>query len=150
MLRQWILILAAFFAVIGASTSAVAAPDLAPTASLLARGVVSVRNSGDTAAGPTIVTITCHRPGATAAERITIPRNYRSTYTNSAYPDRIVVNVPPLAPGAVYAHTLPFWATMMWPPRRTFHFDIRVDASGVVAEGNAGEANNTATYVKVS
>ncbi len=148
MFRQWIVGLTTFCLLACAAATASAAPDLLTTASLLARGVVSVRNTGDALAEPSIITIACHRPGRDI-DRIEIPPRYRTAYTSTAFPSRIVVNVPRLAPGAVFMHTLPFWATMTWPPNTTFHFDVSADAGAIVAEGDAGEINNTDTYVKV-
>lgn len=148
MYRQWIVCVAVFCAAMASASAAMAQPDLRPTASLLARGVVSVRNTGNSAAPSSILTIACHRPGRDI-DRIAIPSQFRASYTSADFPGRIVVEIPALAPGAVFNHALPFWAAMMWPQHTTFHFDFAVDVNEDVAEGAAGEANNADTYVKI-
>jgi len=124
--------------------SAVSA-DLVPIPSRLAFGVVSVRNVGDGPSRPSVVTINCHKEGMRGgcAE---IPARFAPNYTNPAYPNKLVVNVPALAPGHVYNHNLPFWGGLVWASG-TYNFDFVADAGAAVAESN--EANNTGTYVKV-
>ncbi len=146
MLMRVIVSIAAFLSFATAATAASAAPDLVPIPSRLAHGVVSVRNAGDALAGPSVVTINCHKPGM-AGGCVDIPAAFVANYTNPAYPNRLVVNVPRLPRGRVFNHTLPFWGAMVWPPG-TYNFDFVVDAGGAVAEG-AGEGNNTGTYVKI-
>ena len=128
-----------------AARASAAGADLVPIPSRLAFGVVSVRNAGDAAAAPSIVTINCHKPGMRGG-CVDIPARFAPNYTNPAYPNKLVVNVPALAPGHVFNHNLPFWGGLAWPSG-TYHFDFVVDAGAVVAETN--EANNTGTYVKV-
>ncbi len=131
------------FALAGRASAAGA--DLVPIPSRLAFGVVSVRNAGDAAAAASVVTINCHKPGMRGG-CVDIPARFAPNYTNPAYPNKLVVNVPALAPGHVYNHTLPFWGGLAWPSG-TYHFDFVADAGAVVAETN--EANNTGTYIKV-
>jgi CARDB len=137
--------IAAFLSFACIATAASAAPDLQPIPSRLAFGVVSVRNTGASTAGPSVVTINCHKP-AMVGGCVDIPAVYVPRYTNPAYPNRLVVRVPRIAAGHVYNHTLPFWGSMVWPSG-TYDFDFVADAGATVAESN--EANNTGTYVKV-
>jgi hypothetical protein len=147
MLRKAIFGIAAVLSFASIATAASAAPDLRPIPSRLAFGVVSVRNTGDAISGASVVTINCHKPRM-AGGCVDIPPAFAPNYTNAAYPNRLVVNVPRLRPGHVFNHNLPFWAAMVWPSG-TYHFDFVADAGATVAEGVAGEANNTGTYVKI-
>lgn len=147
MLLRVIVGIAAFLSFGSVATAASAAPDLLPIASRLEHGVVSVRNAGDALAGPSVVTINCHKPGMVGG-CVDIPAAFVANYTNPAYPNRVVVNVPRLPRGRVFNHRLPFWRSMVWPPG-TYNFDFVVDAGATVAEGPAGEGNNTGTYVKI-
>ena len=147
MKRRAIMGLAAFLGMACVATSAFAGPDLVPIPSRLSNGVVSVRNIGNATAGPSVVTINCHKPGMTGG-CVDIPAAFVAAYTNPAYPNRLVVNVPRLLSGRVFNHTLPFWAAMAWPSG-TYNFDFVVDAGGTVPEGVAGEANNTGAHVKI-
>lgn len=143
-MRRSIMAVAVFMSAVGASTAASAAPDLTPIPSRLEHGVVSVRNVGDEIAGASVVTIDCHKP-AMVGGCADIPPAFVAAYTNPAYPNRLVVNVPRLRPGRVFNHALPFWGAMAWAPG-AYHFDFVADAGGAVAEAN--EANNTGTYIK--
>ena len=144
-IRNSLVAAAAFISLIGITGTASAAADLVPIPSRLAFGVVSVRNAGASAARPSVVTINCHKAGERGgcAE---IPARFAPNYTNPAYPNKLVVNVPALPPGHVFNHTLPFWGGLAWASG-TYNFDFVADAGAVVAESN--EANNTGTYVKV-
>jgi subtilase family serine protease len=51
-----------------------------------------------------------------------------------------MVHVPPLAPGAAWTHTLPFWGTLKWTSGK-YTFKAVADAANTVAESN--ETNNT-------
>lgn len=145
MIRHALIGAAAFMSCLGIAGAAAAAPDLVPIPSRLEHGVVSVRNVGDTLAGPSVVTINCHKPGM-AGGCVDIPPAFVANYTNAAYPNRLVINVPRLPAGRVFNHTLPFWRRMAWPGG-TYNFDFVADAGGTVAESNEG--NNTGTYVKI-
>lgn len=118
--------------------------DLQPIPSRISHGVVSVRNTGTAASLPTIVTINCHRPGQRGG-CVDIPAAYLAQYTDAAYPNRLVVQVPAIQPGHVYNHNLPFWASMAWPSGDDFQFDYVVDPANSNNESNEG--NNTGSYV---
>lgn len=118
--------------------------DLQPIPSRISHGVVSVRNTGTSASLPSVVTINCHRPGQEGG-CVDIPGPYVAQYTNAAYPNRLVVNVPAIQPGHVYNHNLPFWDAMDWPSGEAFQFDYVADAGATNNE--TSEANNTGSYV---
>jgi len=118
--------------------------DLFPIPSRIANGVVSVRNTGTSASLPTLVTVNCHRPGQNGG-CVDIPAAYLPQYTDAAYPNRLVVQVPAIQPGHVYNHNLPFWAEMDWPSGEEFQFDYVVDPANTNNETN--EANNTGSHV---
>lgn len=118
--------------------------DLQPIPSRISHGVVSVRNTGTSASLPSVVTINCHVPGEEGGCE-DIPAAYLAQYTNAAYPNRLVVNVPAIQPGHVYNHNLPFWGEMDWPSGEAFQFDYVADAGSTNNE--TSEANNTGSYV---
>jgi len=118
--------------------------DLQPIPSRISHGVVSVRNTGTAASVPSVITVNCHRPGQ-AGGCVDIPPAYVAQYTNAAYPNRLVVNVPAIQPGHVYNHNLPFWDEMDWPSGQEFMFEFVADAGATNNETN--EANNTGVYL---
>lgn len=122
-----------------------AGPDLAPIPTRLEHGVISVRNIGASTSAPSIVTVHCHKAGLRGgcAEA---PARYEAAYTDPAYPDRLVVEVPALAPGHVHNHTLPFWPAMVWASG-SYEFEFVADAGASNAETN--EANNSGSWTKV-
>jgi len=117
------------------------APDLVPIAVRIEHGVVSVRNIGSAASVPSVVTVNCHLPGRRGGCP-EIPPAFAAAYSSALYPDRLVVNVPALAPGHVYNHHLAFWGVIVWPSG-TYDFEFVADAGATNAETN--EANNNAT-----
>ncbi|QGZ93959.1 hypothetical protein [Terricaulis silvestris] len=117
--------------------------DLRPIPSRISHGVVSVRNTGTSASVASVITVNCHRPGQTGG-CVDIPPAYIAQYTNAAYPNRLVVNVPVIQPGHVYNHNLPFWDEMDWPSGQEFIFEFAADAGGTNNETN--EANNAGVY----
>ncbi len=117
--------------------------DLQPIPSRIAHGVVSVRNTGTSASVASVITVNCHRPGQTGG-CVDIPPAYIAQYTNAAYPNRLVVNVPVIQPGHVYNHTLPFFEDMAWPSGQEFIFEFAADAGATNNESN--EANNAGVY----
>lgn len=119
------------------------APDLIPIPSRIEHGVVSVRNAGSVASAPSVVTVNCHRPGQEGG-CVDIPAAYIAQYTDAAYPNRLVVQVPAIQPGHVYNHNLPFWDEMDWPEGEAFQFDYVADAGNTVGETNEG--NNAGSH----
>ncbi len=118
-------------------------PDLIPIPSRITHGVVSVRNAGTAASQPSVVTVNCHLPGQSGG-CVDIPAAYLAQYTDPAYPNRLVVQVPALQPGHVHNHKLACWGEMSWPPGQTFEFDYVADAGNSNAESNEG--NNTGSH----
>lgn len=117
--------------------------DLRPIPSRISHGVVSVRNTGTSASVASVITVNCHRPAQTGG-CVDIPPAYIAQYTNAAYPNRLVVNVPVIQPGHVYNHNLPFWEEMDWPSGQEFIFEFAADAGATNNETN--EANNAGVY----
>lgn len=117
--------------------------DLHPIPSRIEHGVVSVRNIGTAASLPSIVTVNCHVPGQEGG-CVDVPARLLAGYTNPAYPNRLVVQVPAIQPGHVYNHTLSFWDNIVWPAG-AYQFDFVVDAGAANNESN--EANNTGFHV---
>ena len=118
-------------------------PDLQPIPSRIEHGVVSVRNAGTIASAPSIVTVNCHVPGQEGG-CVDVPERLLAGYTDNAYPNRLVVNVPAIQPGHVYNHNLSFWNAINWPTG-AYQFDFVVDASNTNGESNEG--NNAGSHI---
>lgn len=117
--------------------------DLFPIPSRIAHGVVSVRNTGTAASSPSVVTVNCHRPNQEGG-CADIPAAYLAQYTDAAYPNRLVVQVPAIQPGHVYNHTLPWFEEAGWTSGQQYVFDFVADAGATNNETN--EANNTGSH----
>ena len=121
------------------------AADLQPIPSRIEHGVVSVRNAGSAAAGPSIATVNCHLPGQRGGCP-ELPPEALAPYTNPAYPNRVVVNIPAIPAGHTHSHTLTFFDADDWPSG-SYVFEFVVDAGATVAETNEG--NNTGAHTWV-
>jgi hypothetical protein len=110
------------------------APNLVPIASRMAKGTISVRNTGTVAAGPFKVTVECQTRCAEPAPADAAP------YTDAAFPNKVTVSVPGLSPGHVYNHKIAFWDGLAWRSGN-YEFTVVADAANTVAETN--EADNT-------
>lgn len=110
------------------------APNLVPIASRMAKGTISVRNTGTVAAGPFKVTVECQSNCAEPA-----PAD-AAAYSDAAFPDKVTVSVPGLSPGHVYNHKIAFWDSLVWRSGN-YEFTVVADAANTVAETN--EADNT-------
>lgn len=117
--------------------------DLHPIPSRISHGVVSVRNIGTSASVASVITVNCHRPGQNGG-CADIPPAYVAQYTNPAYPNRLVVNVPVIQPGHVYNHTLPFFEDAPWTSGQEYIFEFAADAGATNNESN--EANNAGVH----
>jgi hypothetical protein len=113
---------------------AVNAPNLVPIASRMAKGTISVRNTGTVAAGPFKVTVECKSKCADP-----LPADL-AAYTDAAFPNKVTVSVPGLSPGHVYNHKIAFWDSLVWSSGN-YEFTVVADAANTVAETN--EADNT-------
>jgi hypothetical protein len=110
------------------------APNLVPIASRMAKGTISVRNTGTVAAGPFKVTVACSASCAQPAPAESAP------YEDPAFPNKLTVSVPGLSPGHVYNHKIAFWDSLVWRSGN-YEFTVVADAANTVAETN--EADNT-------
>ena len=113
------------------------APNLVPIPSRMQKGTVSVRNTGSAAAGPFKVTVDCNVMGgvggcADPSERAAAP------YEDPAFPNKLTVSVPGLAPGHVFNHKIAFWDSLVWAAGN-YEFTVVADAGGAVAETNEGD-----------
>jgi len=123
-------------------------PDLIAVLTNPMTGQVAVKNIGTGPAGPSKLVLDCHKQGhigggGGCAE---LPATVASTYSDPAFPDKVTINVPNLAPGAAYTHTLSFWGSLKWTSGK-YDFKALADAANTVAESN--EANNTATSILI-
>jgi len=117
--------------------SAFAQPNLVPQLTYPMNASVGVQNTGDTAAGPSHLTINCTKFGKAVGGCPEAPG--MAAYVDPAFPNRVVIDVPALQPGQSFNHNLAFWGAMPWTPG-TYVFDAVADAGNEVAESN--EANN--------
>ncbi len=102
-------------------------PNLVPIPSRMAKGTISVRNTGTVAAGPFKVTVECKTKCADPAPADAAP------YTDGAFPNKITVSVPGLSPGHVYNHKIAFWDSLVWRSGN-YEFTVVADAANTVAE----------------
>jgi hypothetical protein len=109
-------------------------PNLVPIASRMAKGTISVRNTGTVAAGPFKVTVECAKACAEPSPADAAP------YTDAAFPNKLTVSVPGVLPGHVYNHKVAFWDGLVWQSGN-YEFTVVADAANTVAETN--EADNT-------
>lgn len=121
------------------------AADLLPIPSRIEHMAVSVRNAGSAASGPSIATVNCHLPGQEGGCP-EIPAAALAAYTNAAYPNRLVINIPAIQPGHVHTHYLSFAEDIDFPTG-SYVFEFMVDAGSTVAETNEG--NNTGEHTWV-
>ena len=124
-------------------------PDLVPILSTPPSGTVGAKNIGGAAAGPSKLVLRCNKvgypgPGGGCPE---IPAADLAAYSDPAFPDRVVVNIPALAPGESYTQRLRFWDLLCWPNGK-YQLAATADAGHVVAESN--EANNQSESVLTS
>lgn len=121
-----------------AAGSAAAQPNLVPLLGSPMGAGVGVQNTGDSAAGPSHLTINCTRLGKADGGCPDVAG--LAAYADPAYPNRVVIEVPALEPGESFNHVLAFWDDIEWTPG-TYLFAARADAGNAVAESN--EANNS-------
>lgn len=120
-----------------AAGTAAAQPNLVPLLGSPMGAGVGVQNTGDSAAGPSHLTINCTKLGKADGGCPDTPG--LAAYAEPAYPNRVVIEVPALEPGEAFNHDLAFWDDIVWTPG-TYLFAARADAGNAVAESN--EADN--------
>ena len=124
-------------------------PDLLPILPNPMNGTVMVKNIGKCPAGPSKLTLDCHKAtaaGVAAGGCPEVPATVAAPYHDPMFPDSVTVSVPALAAGASFSHTLSFWAGLTWTTG-TYAFVGKADAANTVAESNEG--NNVANSVLV-
>lgn len=120
-------------------------PDLRPIESRALTGTVSVKNFGPGPAAASIATLVCQKVGAEPGGHCPDPGRIPE-FTDGAYPNAVVVHVPPLAAGHVFNFKLPFWGSLVWSSG-SYNLTLTVDAGATVAETNEG--NNVGVANKV-
>ena len=108
-----------------AAGSAAAQPDLVPLLSSPMGAGVGVQNTGDSAAGPSHLTINCTRLGKADGGCPDIPG--LAAYADPAFPNRVVIEVPALEPGENFNHVLAFWGDIPWTPGTFIAFSALID-----------------------
>lgn len=122
------------------------APNLVPIASRMQKGTISVRNTGSVAAGPFKATVECNVMGRRGGCAEPAPRD-AAPYEDIAFPNKLTVSVPGLAPGHVFNHKIAFWDGLVWASGN-YEFTVAADAGAVVAETNEGD-NSGGTVMNV-
>lgn len=120
------------------------AADLVPVPSRVLNGVVSIRNVGSAASVPSVATLNCDKVGGGGGHCAEAPG--MAAYENPMYPNRVVVMIPALAPGAIHNHTLAFWSDLDWETG-SYNFVLQADAGSAVAETNEGNNFGGTTLV---
>jgi CARDB len=123
-------------------------PDLVPILPNPMNGTVMVKNVGKCPAAASKLTLDCHKAGVVGGGGgcPEVPATVSAPYHDPMFPDDVTVNVPALAPGASFSHTLTFWAALKWTTG-TYTFVGKADAANTVAESNEG--NNVVNSVLV-
>ncbi len=121
-------------------------PDLVPAVPVPMNGVLAVKNGGICPAVPSKLLVDCRKEGYTGGGGgcPEIPEKYKAMYSDPAFPNSFILAVPALAPGAVFSHTVPFWASLPWTPGK-YAFTGKADAAGAVAESNEGNNGFTSS-----
>lgn len=117
-------------------------PDLVPVLSHPMTGKVAVKNKGAAASLPSVLTIECKKVAGRSSGCAESAR--MKPYEHRAYPNKVVVEIPALAPGQTYSHVLLFWQGLDWQPG-TYKFFARADAGNSNAESNENNNKKTAT-----
>lgn len=120
------------------------AADLVPVPTRVLHGVVSIRNVGSAASAPSIATLNCDKVGGGGGHCAEAPG--MAAYENPMYPNRVVVMIPALAPGAIHNHTLAFWSDLDWESG-SYNFVLQADAGATVPETNEGNNFGGTTLV---
>ena len=128
-----------------AAGTAAGQPNLVPLLNNPMSASVGVQNTGDSAAGPSHLTINCTEFGQVDGGCPETPG--LAAYADPAYPNRVVVEVPALAPGESFDHDLAFWAAIPWTPG-TYVFDAVADAGNAIAESNEGNNMTQSSYTE--
>ncbi|GAB4362658.1 MAG: hypothetical protein Kow00114_18110 [Kiloniellaceae bacterium] len=128
---------AAALALLAPAGPAAAQPDIVPLLNNPMNASVGVQNLGVSAAGPSQLTINCTRFGKADGGCPDAPG--MAAYVDPAFQNRVVIDVPALAPGESFSHDLAFWNAIAWPAG-TYIFDAEADAGSAV--GETAEANN--------
>jgi hypothetical protein len=116
-------------------------PDLVPQLHTPMDGFVAVKNIGIGPAGPSRLLLTCQKLPATGVAGGGCPMPTAPLAAPwSSGPGRFWLDVPILAPGAVFSSTVPAWESLAFTPG-TYQFTAIADFFTVVAESNEG--NNT-------
>ena len=129
-----------------AAGSAAAQPNLVPVLSSPMGPGVGVQNTGDSAAGPSHLTINCTKLGKADGGCPDTPG--LAAYADPAYPNRVVIEVPALEPGESFNHVLAFWGDISWTPG-TYLFAARADAGNAVVESNEGNNSSQSSYTQL-
>ncbi len=144
-----------FLWLVAMATPAAAAPDLVPILRSPPNGAVGVRNTGTTAAGPTLLLVHCRASGGGRCPPI--PPDQMAAYAHPDFPGQIVVRVPALRPGQRFVHHLTFWNQLCWPAGgavapapAAYVISARADAANSEAEGVVNEGNNYVESTLVS
>ena len=128
--------------------------DLVPALNDPMDGTLIVRNDGTVAASPTRLRLQCGRrtdvnpapAPLSSCSDVRIPPRYARDYSWGPAP-YMVINIPALAPGAVWRLPQDFWGALRWTSG-TYFFHAFADVDQVVPESNEwNNASNGSTMV---
>jgi hypothetical protein len=91
---------------------------------------IRIKNIGTASAGPSKLTLDCVRIESRSKMYScpNLPITKMQTYFDAQFPNNATIQVPSLAPGATFVHTLAFWSDMNWPVG-TYRFTAVADAA---------------------
>jgi hypothetical protein len=121
-------------------------PELVPILPTPMNGKITVKNIGTGPAGPSKLTLDCVKVGAPSQMNSCpdLPPSAMGAYFDAAFPENATIQVPALAPGATFTHTLAFWDFFRWTSGK-YKFTAVADASHGVSENKT--KNNVAISI---
>lgn len=111
-------------------------------------GRISVTNVGNGASAPTKLTLDCVKLGTPMEMNScpNLPLSVARAYFDPMFPKNATIQVPALAPGETFTHSLSFWSSFRWPAGR-YKFTVVADASHVVSDQPSKGSVATSTLV---
>lgn len=109
-------------------------------------GLIKVRNVGKAPAGPSKLTLGCVRLAAPIQVNSCpdLPPSLAAKYFDRMFPKNATIQIPPLASGQTFTHTLLFWRTFVWPLGK-YKFTATADAGRALSKHTTKD--NVATSI---
>lgn len=120
--------------------------ELLPLLTIPMTATIAIKNIGTGPASPSKLTLDCVKVGVLSQMNSCpdLPPSVMATYFDSAFPNNATIQVPALAPGATFTHTLSFWDAFRWTTG-TYKFTAVADASHTIHEKSSPKNIATST-----